>query len=96
MRQGPPYAFGATGAFGAAGVLIILADVMALFAGQVNRWAFLLVVLVFAADLVVRRIALEARWARWLNPVLYGALVALPAVAAVMVAIVTADSGGDY
>ncbi len=96
MRRGTPFTFGATGAFGGAGILLVLVDVMTLFAGQVNRWALLIIALVFAADLVVRRIAFEGHWARWLNPVLYGALVAIPAAAAVVLAIVTADSGSDY
>ncbi len=96
MRQGVPFTFGATGAFGAAGILLVLIDVTTLFVGRVSRWALLLVALVFVADLVVRRIALEGHWARWLNPVLYGVLVALPAVAAVVVATVTADPVGDY
>ncbi len=96
MRQGPPFIFGATGAFGAAGILLVLIDVMTLFVGRVSRWALLIVALVFVADVVVRRIAFEGSWARWLNPVLYGALVALPAIAAVAVATMTADPGGDY
>ncbi len=96
LRQGQTFNFGATGAFGAAGIMLVLIDVMALFATRVSRWALLLVVLVFAADLVVRRVALEGAWARWLNPVLYGVLVALPAIAAVVVATVTADPGSDY
>ncbi len=96
LRQGRTFTFGATGAFGAAGILLVLIDVMTLFATRVSRWALLLVALVFAADLVVRRVALEGRWARWLNPVLYGVLDALPAIAAVVVANVTADPGSDY
>ena len=96
LRRGQTFSFGATGAFGAAGIMLVLINVMPLFATQVSRWALLLVVLVFAADLVVRRVALQGDWARWLNPVLYGVLVALPAIAGVVVAMVTADPGGDY
>ncbi len=96
LRRGQTFTFGATGAFGAAGIWLVLIDVMALFATRVSRWALLLAVLVFAADLVVRRVALEGHWARWLNPVLYGVLVALPAVAAIVIATVTADPGSEY
>ncbi len=96
VRGGQTFNFGATGAFGAAGIWLVLLDMMTLFATRVSRWALLLAVLVFAADLVVRRVALEGHWARWLNPVLYGVLVALPAVAAVLVATVTADPGSEY
>lgn len=96
LRQGQTFSFGATGAFGAAGIMLVLIDVMTLFATRVSRWALVLVVLVFAADLVVRRVALQGAWARWLNPLLYGALVALPAIAAVVVATVTADPVSDY
>lgn len=96
LRRGQTFSFGATGAFGAAGIWLVLIDTMALFATRVSRWALLLAVLVFAADLVVRRVALKGDWARWLNPVLYGALVALPAIAAVAVATVTADPASEY
>ncbi len=96
LRHGPPLAFGATGAFGAAGVLLVVIYVMALFATRVSRWALLLLALVFAADFVARRVALQGRSARMLNPVLYGVLVAVPAVAAVAVAAFTADTGSGY
>ena len=96
LRYQSALVFGATGAFGAAGSLLIIVSVMALFATHVNRWALLILLFVFVADFVARRVALTGRFARLLNPLLYGAIVAVPAVVAVLTAASTADSGSGY
>ena len=96
LRHKPALNFGATGAFGAAGGLLILISVMALFATHVNRWALLILCFVFVADFVARRVALSGRLAHVLNPLLYGIIVALPAAVAVLTAASTADSGNGY
>jgi hypothetical protein len=96
LRGGEPFGFGGTGAFGAAGALIVLIAVMALFADEVSKWALLLVALVFAADLIARRVALKGAAGRVLNPILYGAIVAVPAAAGAIVAALSSDPGGGY
>jgi len=94
--RGAVFSFGGTGAFGAAGALVVLVSVMALFAGKVSKWALVLILLVFAADFLARRVALKGNAGRLLNPVLYGAIVAIPAAAGAIVAALSSDSGSGY
>ncbi|HUT47909.1 MAG TPA: hypothetical protein VM325_01100 [Alphaproteobacteria bacterium] len=94
--RGETFGFGGTGAFGAAGALIVLVAVMALFAGRVSKWALALILLVFAADFLARRVALKGKAGRLLNPFLYGAIVAIPAAAGAVVAALSSDSGSGY
>ena len=96
LRHGQILSFGATGAFGVAGVLLVLLYVMALFAERVSRWALLVLALVFVADLIVRQIAFKGYLRHVFNPVLYGILLALPAVLSILVAIITTDTSSGY
>lgn len=81
LARGRVHGLGGAGVFGSAGALLALAYVLVLFNEGASRVALALLLLVFVADLAVRRRAL-AFGVRWLRPVAYGAAVAVPAAAA--------------
>jgi hypothetical protein len=80
LARGRVHGLGSAGIFGSAGALLALAYVLVLFNEGASRVALALLLLVFVADLAARRRAL-ALAPRWLRPVAYGALVAVPAAA---------------
>ena len=83
--------FGATTLFGGGGALLALAYILTLFTPQASRAALVVVLLVFFADLAAGRIRLgNALRSRMLGPVLFAALAAVPALAAIGVASVGA------
>jgi hypothetical protein len=81
LAQGRVHGLGSAAIFGAAGALLALAYVIVLFNEGASRVALALVLLVFIVDLWARRRAL-AMAPRWLRPVAYGAMVAVPATVA--------------
>ncbi len=90
------FGFGALGWLACAGALLFIADVVVLFSPEVNRWSLALLLLVFVTDKVPlgrrRRGALD----RAAQPVLLGLVAAVPAVAAVGVALLSGGGASPY
>ncbi len=79
--------FGAMGVVGIGGTWIAGVYVMALFGGKVNTVALAILVVVFIADLFARRLRVGGGvGARVIEPIVYGVVVAIPALVAAVVA----------
>lgn len=79
--------FGATTQFGGGGALLGLAYILVLFTPQASRLALIVLLLVFFADLAAGRIRLgNSLRGRAFGPILFAALAAVPALAALGVA----------
>ena len=97
IARGEAFGFGPIGVVGVGGSFLTCVYVIALFGDSINRGALAIVLLIFLADIVGRRLrAGQGRAARILEPVNYGIVAAIPAVAAVALAILTADSDSGY
>lgn len=94
VATGRSFAFGAGGLAGIAGAWIACVFVMALFGFSMNRVALAILLLSFPVALVARRVRVgTGRTGRVLEPILFGAIVAIPAVAGATYAILTAEPG---
>jgi len=97
FRSGRALRFGQIGALGAGGAWLACLYVMVLFAGAVSRPALAILLLVLIADPLARKIRFsQGTAARIVEPVLYGAIVAVPAVAAVVYGFAMAESSSGY
>ena len=97
VRGQEPLPFGALGTLAAGGALLACLYVMVLFAGAVSRPALAILLLAIPADSVARRLRFgTGTRARIVEPVGYGAVIATPAVAAVIFAFATAESESGY
>ena len=83
-------AFGAAGWLAAGGTLTTLAATTVLFTEAVNRWALAVLLLVFLAD-AVRVPVPGGLVGRALRPLALGIVAAIPAVAAVAIAVLLGD-----
>jgi len=97
VRSGQALRFGPLGALAAGGAWLACLYVMVLFAGAVSRPALAILLVAFLADPLARRIRFsQGKTARMIEPILYGAIVALPAIAGVVYAFSMADSEPGY
>ena len=97
VRSDEPLRFGVIGAIGAGGAWLTCVYVMVLFAGAVSRPALAILILAVLADPIARKVRIaNGRQARIVQPILHGAIVAVPAVAAVVYAFAMADSEPGY
>lgn len=86
------YGFGSVGVLGTGGALLTLVYVLVLFTETVNLIALAVLALVFAADRVAARMPPRRALGRVAQPVVLAALAAIPAAAAVGVALIAQDT----
>lgn len=87
VRSGKAPAFGAAGVIGLGGPWVATLFVVALYGPDVSPWALACLLLAFVVAAVASRAGTaETAGARALRPVLYGLAVAVPAVAAIVIA----------
>lgn len=98
LAAGRAMRFGPFGIIGLGGAWLACVYVMVLFAGQMNLWALALILLTFllipvAARLRSRR---DGALGRALQPVFFGAIVAVPAIAAAIWVLATGAESSGY
>ena len=93
VASGRTMAFGAMGVIGLGGAWISGIYVAALYGGNVDKVALAVLAAIFVADLFARRVRLGAGvGARIVEPLLYGAIIILPAVVAAGLAFASYDT----
>jgi len=87
VRTGQTLGFGPIGVLGAGGAWLAGVYIAALFGGDVDPWALGCLALIFPADQIARRLSVgPSVGGRAMEPLIYGVIVAIPAIAAVIVA----------
>ena len=93
VASGRTMAFGAIGVIGLGGTWLSGIYVAALYGGNVDKVALAMLAAIFVADLFARRVRLGAGiGARIFEPLLYGVIIILPAVAAAGLAFASYDT----
>ena len=97
LSRGEALKFGPIGIIGVGGAWLTCVYVMVLFGSSVSFIALAVLLLTFLLTIVARRIRVgESAAARLLEPLLFGAIVAIPAVAAVVYVVLTAEPETGY
>lgn len=98
LRRGATIPFGPLGVLGLGGSWLACVYVMVLFAGQVNVWALALLLATFLLVPLAARLpsARPGVVGRGLQTILFGAVVALPAIAAAIWVLATAAESSGY
>ncbi len=97
VATGRSFNFGAIGIIGGGVIWLACAFVGVLFGSSVSRIALAILLLCFLLDPLARRIRFgDGRLGRVAQPLCYGAVVALPAIAAVAWSFVVAPPPSDY
>jgi hypothetical protein len=97
LARGEALKFGPIGIVGVGGAWLTCVYVMVLYGSSVSFPALAVLLLTFLLNIAARRIRVgESAAARLLEPVLYGAIVAIPAVAAVVYVVLTAEPETGY
>ena len=97
VARGEAFKFGPIGVIGLGGAWMTCIYVMVLFGSSVSLIALAILLLTFLMNIAARRIRFgDGRVARFIEPVLFGALVAIPAVVAVAYVVLTAEPDSGY
>ena len=97
VRAGTAFPFGPIGVIGVGGAWLVCVYVMTLYGQSVNKGVLAGLLLGFLLDPIARRARVgRATAARVLNPLFYGAIVAIPAVIAAAAVLATAEPDSGY